>query len=618
MSDNDINTVYSSSIDGRYPYGEMERYTGGWQLNNQNTINSPEQCSALCLDQPECKLSDNSCSSQYYSGHKRCYCTFNNNVHEYKQTTQDNDKKNNVKTSDSLVRSETKLLKFSNALKKYSDMTNNYLSIFKPGNDYYILGVGSDYNNYVYSHSDNTWTKVDDDSNEQLVAISGTNTQKVLGVFKDGKIYEKKNWNSPSWNKNACWGNEFIDIAPAPDGSYMAVNTDRRLMYLNSNDANPNPSGNLPWQLITNGTINTVSVDRNGVIWCSNGANIWSKTPGKNFTPKGISDVSWIFHGGENFTDIAFPPITIKDGVFPYTNAYIHNNQSVFLSNQTVNFTSGKKIIGNPRSISIVPVEGDTQGISKTNYEYQTLHGPYKSITAGSLKDCKSQCMYDDKCQGANYDPISLSCKLYDTKGQLQYTNQNALQNTNQNASQNTNQNALQNTNQNALQNTEEDPFILKEGFESSMSHCKDKDYSDKPKPTKKSNSDSETKNNNSSTDVTNYGIQKNISNYYDNLNNLDLKIKTSEKSLAKDSVNDYYELKETNNRVAGLGGNLQSIYKDVLDSRAQLEKNSTQLSKLNNESEKLTETSNSRYSIYLLLFIMVLICIFVIYFISK
>ena len=61
------------NMDGRYGYGNPDRYTGGWALTSASAA---PQCETLCSDQPECKVSGQTCKSTYYSDGNRCYCSF--------------------------------------------------------------------------------------------------------------------------------------------------------------------------------------------------------------------------------------------------------------------------------------------------------------------------------------------------------------------------------------------------------------------------------------------------------------------------------------------------------------------------------------------------------------
>ncbi len=61
------------NMDGRYGYGNADRYTGGWALG---AAAAAPQCETLCSGQPECKVSGQTCKSTYYSDGNRCYCSF--------------------------------------------------------------------------------------------------------------------------------------------------------------------------------------------------------------------------------------------------------------------------------------------------------------------------------------------------------------------------------------------------------------------------------------------------------------------------------------------------------------------------------------------------------------
>ena len=67
-------TETCKGMDGRYDVGDPRRYTGGWSLEG----GSPDaaSCDALCYDQPECKVSGQTCNPIYYGYSKNCYCDF--------------------------------------------------------------------------------------------------------------------------------------------------------------------------------------------------------------------------------------------------------------------------------------------------------------------------------------------------------------------------------------------------------------------------------------------------------------------------------------------------------------------------------------------------------------
>ena len=135
--------VYSGNIDGRYPYGDPLRYTGGDWLNINETITTPQKCSNLCLEQPECTSSDNTCKSHFYAKHNTCYCSFDNTVHDVSKDIKKEEKEDGRKMLTSEITAQKNLMKFKNTVKKYNDMTKNYSSLFKPSKNYNILELTS-------------------------------------------------------------------------------------------------------------------------------------------------------------------------------------------------------------------------------------------------------------------------------------------------------------------------------------------------------------------------------------------------------------------------------------------------------------------------------------------
>ena len=61
------------NMDGRYDFGNPDRYTGGWALASAS---SASQCADICSSQPECKVSGQTCKPTWYSDGDRCYCSF--------------------------------------------------------------------------------------------------------------------------------------------------------------------------------------------------------------------------------------------------------------------------------------------------------------------------------------------------------------------------------------------------------------------------------------------------------------------------------------------------------------------------------------------------------------
>lgn len=323
------------------------------------------------------------------------------------------------KSNNNTITNESNNIKFRNALNKYNDMKSTYVSLFETTSAYYILGVGT--NNYLYYNNpkDFHWHRVNDNSNGQLIAIASTNSSKVLGVFTDNKIYEKDSWDSPNWNKDMIWGNDFLDVAVAPDNSMIGVTTIGTLNYLNPN-AKANKDGVTGWQPCSGGYTNSIAVTSSNVIFCTNfgkySGTLFKRTP-SSFIASDINNSEWVKASTELFKGVATTTGIVKN------DGYIHfiglDNRVYKSSFNDLNNITRVTDAAVTNIALVAATDSRKEIIKKPSSSYITSDKAFYIKDNSTIDECSEECHNNDDCFGGMFNSSSNLCTLYNNEGNV-------------------------------------------------------------------------------------------------------------------------------------------------------------------------------------------------------
>jgi len=289
------------------------------------------------------------------------------------------------------------------------------------GNPYTILGVGTDGNLYSRPGLDAPWSRVNDNSNGNLVSLfTHPNGTTLYGVNKQKLIISKNSWNDPNWTggSDCC----VISAAMGPDGTIVGVGTDNKLwsckwnVYGWKQTASPGE-----WCAY-------VAIGPNGKLFVVGGGNqIWSKDSYQNLTSQG-----WTGQGSCCVKAITIAPDGTFIGVGTDNQLYTKSNYNNLSTNWNGPYNS---YYGSCCVTSITTVVNKDYN----SYKYNTASQPnYKlnsqpivdikgfaftgtgsigQSSARTLQDCKAQCSSNSNCSGATF--VSNQCQLRTGEGPI-------------------------------------------------------------------------------------------------------------------------------------------------------------------------------------------------------
>lgn len=328
------------------------------------------------------------------------------------------DGSNNDQPTSGTMTSETLRIQFRNSLNKYMDMKSNYLSLFS-NSDFYILGTGAEDNNlWCYDLNTHIWSLVADDSNGELIGIASSNTNVVYGVFSDNTIHTKPTWDSPTWNRDVSWGNEFISVAVAADNSMIGITTNGLMNYL-SPDSIPSENGVIGWQSCTQGNASNVAVTTGGIIWVTNSNHsIYTRTP-PQLNQSDISNTPYVtWYNGNSYSCVAVPTGSLPDNGDIYllgTNNVIYKS-NINTPTTITEFSYHSTLI---TTIAIVAIDKKNEIIQTPSHSLIVSGKSMQSIENTTIDNCSDACQNNDDCFGGLFNNTNNLCTLYDKVGKL-------------------------------------------------------------------------------------------------------------------------------------------------------------------------------------------------------
>jgi hypothetical protein len=289
---------------------------------------------------------------------------------------------------------------------------------------YKIIGVDMDGYLAVREGLNGTWSKVNDDSNGNIISIcTGSDGKMIIGVNIVNDIWTKSSWDAPHWEGPiSCTTGppsytavKFISIAQAADGTLVGVGTDHTLWtcpalynYFWTN-VGTNTNGNE--------SENAVCIGPNGRLIVANGVDLYYKESYQN-----LQNQQWVYACPGCCADITVAP----DGTF--IDAGACNDHQLWIMDSYLNLNGGWKG-PYPSSCcikSLTTVANNSSGSeynSATEPNYNINQQPFVAIkgktfwgtgNAGTsdpytniatVEDCEALCSNTNKCTGAVFNP---------------------------------------------------------------------------------------------------------------------------------------------------------------------------------------------------------------------
>jgi hypothetical protein len=281
------------------------------------------------------------------------------------------------------------------------------------GNQYFILGVGTDGNMYVRPGLDAPWSRVNDNSSGYLVTIFTGPDGKLYATNKDKQILYKNNWSDSTWAGAISGSCCVMSAAMGPDTTIVGVGMDNKLWSRPLNGSWTQTATPGEW-------CNYVTIAPNGKIFVIGGGNnIYSKNSYLN-----LPSQNWTAQGGSPRA-ITIAPDGTFIGVGQDLQLYSkpdYNNLSSNWSGPYNNYYSSCCVTSITTVINKDYNASNYNTSSQPNYKINsqpfvnikgnafTGTGSAGQSNATTLQDCEASCSSNSNCTGATF--ISNKCQL--------------------------------------------------------------------------------------------------------------------------------------------------------------------------------------------------------------
>jgi NADH:ubiquinone oxidoreductase subunit 3 (subunit A) len=290
------------------------------------------------------------------------------------------------------------------------------------GNKYFIIGVGTDGNLYSRPGLDAPWSRINDDSNGNIITIfTGPDGNTIYCTNVSKEIWYKSSWNAPNWQGPIPGSCCVISAAMGQDSTIVGVGTDNKLWSRSLNGGWSQTASPGEWCAY-------VTIGPNGKLFVVGGGNqIWSKNSYKNLTSQG-----WTGQGSCCVKAITIAPDGTFIGVGTDNQLYTKSNYNNLSTNWNGPYNS---YYGSCCVTSITTVvnkdynSSQFNSASQPNYKLNsqplvnisgfafTGSGSAGQSIATTLTECQAQCNSNPNCSGATF--VSNQCQLRTGEGQI-------------------------------------------------------------------------------------------------------------------------------------------------------------------------------------------------------
>ena len=282
------------------------------------------------------------------------------------------------------------------------------------GNPYYILGVGTDGNLYSRPGLNAPWTKINDNSNGNLVSVFTGNDGKLYATNKSNAIIYKNNWNESKWTGTIPGSCCVMSAAMGQDSTIVGVGMNKKLWSRPLNGSWTQTASQGEW-------VSYVTIAPNGKIFAiGDGNKVYSKPSYKNLT----SEV-WTVEGSCCLKAFTIAPDGTFIGVGTDNQLYTKPSYTNLSASWTgpYNSTSTSCCVTSITTIVNKSYNSSEYSASKAP-NYKINNPPLTSIkgmaylgtgsagqsTATTLQECQAACSASSTCSGATF--VAGKCNL--------------------------------------------------------------------------------------------------------------------------------------------------------------------------------------------------------------